>query len=129
MVRKVAVLNTDVDTLDGLALALSDAGFLPCVLNTRGTSPDQVQTFLGTSDPDVVVYDIAPPYLDALRHWNDLRRTTSMRGKPFVLTTTGRGFELGCFGDVETEIIEKPFSFGRLVRAVHRAIRRCKKLE
>ena len=86
----------------------------------------QLAEFLGSEAPDIVVYDIGPPYTESIRHWHELRGTHAVRGKPFVLTTTGRALELGCFGDAETEVLEKPFSFERLVRAVRRAIRRCR---
>jgi DNA-binding response OmpR family regulator len=129
VVQKVAILNTDFDTLEGLALALGDAGFRPVILNTRGATRGELTDFIGSTDPDVVVYDIGPPYIEAMRHWNELRRVQIVRGRPFVLTTTGRGLELGCFGDDDTEVLEKPFSFERLVRAVRRAVRRCREQE
>lgn len=106
-------------------MALGDAGFDPVTLCTVGRTRTQLASFLRDAAPDIVVFDIAPPYLEALRHWNELRDTRVVQGKPFVLTTTGRGLELGCFGDPHTEILEKPFSFQRLVRAVRRAVRRC----
>jgi DNA-binding response OmpR family regulator len=121
----VAVLNTDAETLEGLALALGDAGFRPYTFNTVGTSRDEVARFIGSVNPDVVVYDLGPPYTEAIRHWDELSQTRVAKGRPFVLTTTGRGLEIGCFGAKDTEIVEKPFSFTRLVRAVHRAVRRC----
>jgi DNA-binding response OmpR family regulator len=124
--QKVAVLNTSLDTLEGFALALGDAGFHPTTLCTVGRSRDQLTQFIGQVDPDIVVYDIAPPYGESIRHWDELRKTQIVQGKPFVLTTTGRALELGTFGDPHTEVLEKPFSFERLVRAVRRSIRRAK---
>lgn len=126
MTQKVAVLNTDLDTLDGFALALGDAGFSTATLCTRGQTRAQLAEFLLSVAPDAVVYDIGPPYTESIRHWHELRGSREVRGKPFVLTTTGRALELGCFGEPETELLEKPFSFERLVRAVRRAIRRCR---
>jgi DNA-binding response OmpR family regulator len=121
----VAVLNTDAETLEGLALALGDAGFRPFTLNTVGTTRAEIAHFIGSVNPDVIVFDLGPPYTEAIRHWEELRQTRAAKGRPFVLTTTGRGLEIGCFGDVDTEIVEKPFSFSRLVRSVQRAVRRC----
>ncbi len=118
----MAVLNTDYATLEGLALALGDAGYRPFVLNTIGTTRDQLADFIGEVDPVCVVFDIGPPYIEAIRHWDELTRTRAARGRPFVLMTTGRGLEIGRFGDGATEIVEKPFSFSQLVRAVRRAL-------
>lgn len=120
----VAVLNTNAETLEGLALALSDAGFHPVTLNTVGSTRTDLARFIDHLDPDVVVFDIAPPYLEAMRHWNEGRQASSEQDRPFVLMTTGRGLDVARFGDETTEIVEKPFSFTRLVRAVERAARR-----
>jgi DNA-binding response OmpR family regulator len=71
----VAVLNTDAETLEGLALALGDAGFRPFTLNTIGTTQADLAHFIGAVNPDVVVFDLGPPYKEAIRHWDELRQT------------------------------------------------------
>lgn len=124
MAPRITVINSDRDTIEGLATALRDSGYTVSTLCTRGKSHDEVADFLRDEDPIVIVYDIGPPYTAAMAHWENLRRSHEARGKSFVLTTTGRGIEVGRFGEKHTELIEKPCGFDEVTAAVDRAVMR-----
>jgi CheY-like chemotaxis protein len=87
-------------------------------------------TFLSMHDPQVIVWDIAPPYAENWAYYQTVRTLPSAKERPFILTSTnvpvltqllGRGplGELTAGGRLE--ILGKPFELERLTAAVHRA--------
>jgi CheY-like chemotaxis protein len=84
----VAVIDTNPDTVDLLKDTLERAGFLVVStytwLATKGEL--DLEAFLRTHQPVVIVYDIAPPYD---RNWAFLQhlRQTVLKEYRFVLTT------------------------------------------
>lgn len=81
--------------------------------------------FVNEHAPDVVVYDIVPPYDRSYRFFEHLRHG-ALRGPRFVLTSTNprRVEELtGVAADHVYEIIGKPFDIDRIVDAVRQAAR------
>ena len=122
----VAVINTSPDTVSLLADLLERAGFL--VVNTythdiRDGSVD-LEAFLRTHRPRVILYDIAPPYE---RNWQFLQhlRQTILRGYQFVLTTTNPSrVEPFVKGDDRVyEVVDKDGSLDEILRATREAAR------
>ena len=122
----VAVINTSPDTVGLLADLLERAGFL--VVNTythhiRDGSVD-LEAFLRTHRPRVILYDIAPPYE---RNWQLLQhlRQTTLAGYQFVLTTTNPArVEPFVKGDEQVyEVVDKDGSLDEILRATREAAR------
>lgn len=88
----VAVFNTSPDLIDVVRRAFEPAGIVVISLLTYQIREGGVdlEEFLTHNNPDVVVYDIAPPY-DA--NWNlfqHIRRLLGMRKRKVVLTSINR---------------------------------------
>ena len=122
----VAVINTSPDTVGLLTDLLERAGFL--VVNTythhiRDGTVD-LDAFLRTHRPRVILYDIAPPYDRNWRLLQHLRQTT-LAGYQFVLTTTNPArVEPFVKGDEQVyEVVDKDGSLDEILRAVREATR------
>lgn len=122
----VAVINTSPDTVGLLKELLERAGFM--VVNTytydiRDGSID-LEAFLRTHRPRVILYDIAPPYE---RNWQLLQqlRQTTLAGYQFVLTTTNPArVEPFVKGDEQIyEVVDKAGSLDEILRATREAAR------
>jgi CheY-like chemotaxis protein len=124
MARTVAVLNSNEDVVEMLRSLLEGAGF-----NTvTGRVPElkrgeeDLIAFLKTHNPDVIIYDIAPPYHE---NWNFLKLvldTDVAKGRKFVLTTANERLLREAAGkDIEVfEIAEKPDNLNAILTAVRR---------
>ena len=84
----VAVINTAPDTVDLLKDALERAGFVVVSTYTHAIRDGEVnlEAFLRTHQPKVIVYDLAPPYERNWAFFQSLRQTV-MRDCRFVLTS------------------------------------------
>ena len=121
-----AVINTTPDTVDLLKDALEQAGLLVVTGYTFDIRDGKLdlQSFLATHKPDVIVYDLAPPYD---RNWAFLQhlRSTALSGYRFVLTTTNRRYVEGLVGRDERvyEVVGKAEDLDAIVQAVREAVR------
>ena len=121
-----AVINTSPDTVDLLKDALEKAGLLVVTGYThdiRDGSLD-LRSFVTTHRPDVIVYDLAPPYD---RNWAFLQhlRSTTLGGYRFVLTTANRRYVETLVGRDERvyEVVGKADDLDAIVQAVREAVR------
>jgi len=123
----VAVFNTSPDIIDMLRRAFDPAGIVVVTLLTyqiREGAVD-VEHFLEQHDPQVIVYDIAPPYDANWALFRHLRELPAMHGRRIVLTSINRRQVEKLAGRDETiyEIVGKPLDLNRVVRAVKEAAR------
>ena len=122
----VAVINTSPDTVGILADLLERAGFLVVTTYTHHIRDGSIdlEAFLRTHRPRVIVYDIAPPYE---RNWHLLQhlRQTTLAGYQFVLTTTNPArVEPFVKGDEQVyEVVDKDGSLDEILRATREAAR------
>jgi CheY-like chemotaxis protein len=122
----LAVINTTPDTVDLLKDALEKTGAIVVTGYTFEIRDGKLdlESFLRTHQPDVIVYDIAPPYD---RNWEFLQhlRTTILRGYRFVLTTTNRAHVDSLVGRDEEiyEVVGKADDLDAIVRATKEALR------
>ena len=122
----VAVINTSPDTVALLSDLLERAGFLVVTAYTHAIRDGTInlEAFLRTHRPRVIVYDIAPPYE---RNWQLLQhlRGTVLGGYQFVLTTTNPSrVEPFVKGDERVyEVVDKDGSLDEILRATREASR------
>jgi hypothetical protein len=86
----VAVFNTSPDTVDLLRDVLESAGIVVVSAFTwelRGAQVD-LASFMEQHRPEVVVYDIAPPYDRNWQSFLHIRGLPAMAGVEFVITST-----------------------------------------
>jgi DNA-binding response OmpR family regulator len=120
---RVAVFNANADTVEMLHLALQHAGFetidAPLQEFDRGIAA--ALAFLRERDPDVVVYDVSPPYERTAAFCCDLQEADDRRA--WVITSTNpQQTAKDLRGRSERyELIGKPYELQHVVDAVHRA--------
>ena len=90
--RIVAIFNTNAEVLELVRESLQQAGFQTVMAHIddlkRGRL-DMIQ-FVEEHNPDVMVYDVAPPYDTNWTFLRLMRNSKVMQGRAFVVTTTNK---------------------------------------
>ena len=121
----VAILNSNDDIVEMLRMVLEQAGFvvISAHVDQMKRGDTSVMELMTRHRPEVILYDIVPPY-DASWRFLEMLRDGVIKGPQFVLTSTNpkRVTELtgASTGDV-LEIIGKPYDLDRIVEAVRAA--------
>jgi CheY-like chemotaxis protein len=123
----VAVFNSSDDVIEMLRILLEQAGFIVVtghVDDIKRAALD-LPTFISQHDPEVIVYDVAPPYERNWRFLEHLRSRPPLLGRRFVVTTTNAKHVEEIVGRDEHiyEVVGKPFDLEQVVRAVKEASR------
>lgn len=122
-----AVFNTSPDIVELLRRALEPAGFVTVSAMTHDIRDGivDVNAFLGAHGPDVIVYDIAPPYDVNWRLFQHICRLPAMKGRPIVLTSVNPRHVEQLAGSHHKvfEVVGKPLDLDIIVSAVRQAAR------
>ena len=121
----IAVINSTPDIVEMLRVAFEHAGFVVVSTFTyliRAGEVD-VEAFIRQHEPQVIVYDIAPPYASNWNLFRHLRQLPALRGRRFVITSTNprRLRELAEVEQEVFEIVEIPYVIDQLVEMVAKA--------
>jgi len=120
-----AVLNTSPDVVDMLRRVLEQAGIVTVTGFTHDIRDGNLdfESFVRQHDPNVIVYDIAPPYDANWKLFQHLSAIPSLAGRQFVVTATNKAHVEKLVGrDYSVyEVIGKPADLGQIVRAVKEA--------
>jgi DNA-binding NarL/FixJ family response regulator len=121
----VAVFNSNDDVVEMLRFALESAGLVVVSghvdsIRRGGSSLSQS---VDAHRPDVILYDIVPPYDRSWRFLEHLREAIPMSGRRFVLTSTNAAHVKEIVGIPEHvhEIVGKPYDIDEIVAAVRGA--------
>jgi DNA-binding NtrC family response regulator len=121
----VAIFNTSRDLVDMLRGVFEVAGYVVVSLLTHQIREGDVniEAFLRQHNPNVIVYDIAPPYEPNWRLFQHVCQTPSMRDCHIVLTSTNAARVAEMVGTNRRiyEIVGKPVDLDQLVNAVRDA--------
>lgn len=122
-----AIFNTSPDLIDLVRRAFEPSGIVVVTALTHQIREGvvDVANFLTQHNPDVVVYDIAPPYDANWQLFLHIRGLPPMRRRKIVVTSMNRKHVEKLAGRDETiyEIVGKPYDLGVLVQAVKEAAR------
>jgi len=122
-----AIFNTSPDLVDVVRHAFEPAGIVVVSVLTYQIREAHVdlENFLNQHNPDVVVYDIAPPYDANWQLFLHIRSLQAMQGRKIVITAMNKKQVETLAGRDETiyEIVGKPYDLNRIVRAVKEAAR------
>jgi DNA-binding NtrC family response regulator len=122
-----AIFNTSPDIIDLVRRALEPAGIVTVSVLTyqiREGAVD-VDSFIRQHNPDVIVYDVAPPYETNWQLFQHICEMQVMAGRKFIVTSTNATHvEQLAEGRPVFEIIGKPYDLDRLVHAVKDAASR-----
>lgn len=120
--KHVLVLNTSEDTIEALRACLEFEGYqvTTAVIRDLRNRDAAIRELFQRSNPDVVIFDVAPPYEPNWRFFQELSRMPEVKGRPVILTSTNvRATQqfTGAGPDV-LELLLKPFDLGQLVLLV-----------
>jgi DNA-binding NarL/FixJ family response regulator len=121
----VAILNSNDDVVELLRNLLEQAGFVTVtghIDDIRRGELDLVN-FVRQHDPNVIVYDLVPPYDRSWSYLGLLRHSEPLAGRQFVITSVNadRASEVVGRSDMVYEIVGKPLDLDRIVAAVKEA--------
>lgn len=122
----VAVLNTSIETIEMLTTVMEEDGFRTAsgyIVNFKRNDAN-LDAFFREHQPQVVIYDIAPPYDE---NWDFFQAQVLSKGylpeHHYVLTTTNKAVLEKLVGPTQTiEFVGKPFDLSEIGDAVRKAL-------
>lgn len=118
MTKKIAIFNSSDATLHLLQMLFEDAGFEVVLGYVNDLTPEGTHDFLSANSPDLVLFDIAPPYSHNLGALQDFSR---MAGPiPIVVTTTAE--DRPEFAELPYPTLAKPYNPDDLLDLVQRSL-------
>jgi DNA-binding response OmpR family regulator len=130
----VALFNSSDDTVEMVQRMLDASGF-NCLVGCRFADLKSgfvdFARYLDRHEPDVVIFDISPPYTENWHFFKGLRDGKAMAGRGLVLTTTNKERLDETVGhDSEAiEIVGKPYDLGQIKGAIHAALKRASQVK
>jgi DNA-binding NtrC family response regulator len=119
----VAILNSNDDTVEMLRLMLESEGMVAVSAHVDSIRRGQfdIGGFVEEHDPQVVIYDIPPPYDRSWLFLEHMRTLPSMKGRKLVITSTNPARVQQVVTKVNEPILEvigKPYDMQLIVDAV-----------
>ena len=125
----VALFNASDDTVEMVQRMLDASGFnclVGCHFSDLKKGRIDFDRYLDQHEPDVVIFDISPPYMENWEFFKTLRDTKAMEDRGLVLTTTNKERLDEAVGrDSEAfEIVGKPYDLDQIKEAIHASLKR-----
>ncbi len=124
----VALINASDDTVEMVQRMLSASG-IDCLTGCHFADLKKGNVdfgqFLAKYDPQVVIFDISPPYAENWQFFKTLRDAKTMERRGLVLTTTNKDRLDEIVGEDSTaiEIVGKPYDLQQITAAITVALR------
>jgi DNA-binding response OmpR family regulator len=125
----VLLVNASDDTLEMVQRMLDASGFnclIGCHFSDLKKGRIEFGRYLKETEPDVVIFDISPPYSENWEFFKTLRDNEAMKGRGLVLTTTNKQRLDEAVGQDSTafEVVGKPYDLGQIEAAILAALSR-----
>jgi DNA-binding NarL/FixJ family response regulator len=121
----VAILNSNGDLVELLRSVLEQAGFVAVTGHVDAVRRGELDlvNFVKQHEPNVIVYDLVPPYDRSWKYLHLLRDSEPLKGRPFVLTSVNaeRASEVVGRSEMVYEVVGKTADLDRIVAAVKEA--------
>jgi len=130
----VALFNSSDDTVDMVQRMLSASDF-ECLVGCRFADLKKglvdFSEYVAKTNPEVVIFDITPPYVENWAFYNTLCRSQAMAGRGLVLTTTNKDrLDEAVGGNSQAfEVVGKPYDLTAIKGAIHAALRRVRAVQ
>jgi DNA-binding response OmpR family regulator len=129
----VALFNASDDTVEMVQHMLDASGFsclVGCHFADLKSGLVDFGSYLHQHDPDVVIFDISPPYMENWTYFKELLGGEAMRNRGLVLTTTNkkRLDETAGEDSRAIEIVGKPYDLAQIRGAIEEALDRARQL-
>jgi DNA-binding NtrC family response regulator len=122
----VAVINSNEDIVEAIQLILADEGYHSVgahVIDFKKGRKDFV-TFCKEHNPQVIIFDIAPPYEENWTFLQLIKNAKEVEGRKFIITTTNKGILEKFVGKTDAiEIVGKPFDMEEIVTTVKKKLK------
>src|SRR5689334_22487893 len=108
----VAVMNSSTDVVNLLREALQEEGFTVVTAHVPEIKAgrEDFLAMIERHDPQVLIYDVSPPYEENWTFLRLLQDTDAVKGRSFVITTTNLRALAEVAGETHaTEMIGKPY--------------------
>ncbi|HUJ28420.1 MAG TPA: hypothetical protein VLW85_20505 [Myxococcales bacterium] len=118
--RVIAIFNTNAEVLELVRESLQHAGFQAVVAHIADIKSGRLDMirFVEEHDPDVIVYDVAPPYDTNWTFLRLMRNSKVMSGRAFVVTTTNKRALEELIGPNDVvELLCKPYDLQQITDA------------
>lgn len=122
---RVAVINSNEDLVDMVSTLLQEEGYvaIPGHVRQFRLEEQHLSQFIAEQDPQVILWDIAPPYDLNWQYFQEISHLPIMQGRSFIVTTTHIKHlrEVAGEGQEAIEILDKPYDLEQVLRAVQEA--------
>jgi len=124
----IALFNASDDTVEMVRRMLDASGFntlIGCHFSDLKKGVIDFGRYMRTHRPQVVVFDISPPYKENWAFYKTLRDGKDMRGLGLVLTTTNKDRLDEAVGkdSAALEIVGKPYDLREIKMAIDAALK------
>jgi DNA-binding response OmpR family regulator len=129
----VALFNASDDTVDMVQKLLTDAGhgqrLIWCHFADLKKGFVDFAGFMGKHNPDVVIFDISPPYDENWKFFKTMRDSRTMKGRGLILTTTNKHQldQIAGEDSYAVEVVGKPKDIREIDVAIKLATRKAGK--
>jgi DNA-binding response OmpR family regulator len=127
--QTVALFNANSDTVE-MVRRMLDASGLVCLIGCNVAELKKERpnfaSYLRLHDPDVVIFDISPPYVENWAFFQTVHNVKAMEGRGLVLTTPNkqRLDEAAGENSKAFEIVGKPYDLAQIKGAIDAALTR-----
>ena len=128
----VALFDANDDTAEMVQRMLAASGYrclVGCLFSDLKKGRIDFARYLAQHHPEVVIFDIAPPYVENWHFLKSLRDSKAMHGRGLVLTTTNAQRLAQAVGeDSEAfDIVGKPYGLQQISLAIDAALMRARR--
>src|SRR6202521_534985 len=120
----VALFNASDDTIDMVQTLLTKSGsqqtLIWCHFADLKTGVVDFGKYMDKHNPEVVIFDLSPPYDENWKFFKTMRDAATMKGRGVVLTTTNKNRLDEVLGEdsLALEVVGRPKDLGQIDAAI-----------